>query len=240
MSQHTLFQRLGAETLGTAFLLSAIVGSGIMGDRLSGQVDGLALLCNSTATGMILAVLVTCLGPISGAHFNPAVTAVFAARGDIGARDALLYVAAQVTGAIAGVIATHLMFDVSFLQTSATTRTGVGQWSSEVVATFGLVATILLTLRARPDAVAAMVGLYVASAIWFTSSTCFANPAVTIGRIVTDTFTGIRPLDAPAFIIAQVIGGFVALYGVAALTFDVSKTTSQTTVRKLSGEAESV
>lgn len=207
----TISRRLAAEGLGTALLVATVVGSGIMADRLTTDT-AIALMGNTAPTGAILFVLITVLGPVSGAHFNPAVTAVFAARGDVAVPDALAYVVAQVAGGIAGSIAAHLMFDLPVLQLATNARTGASQWFSEVVAAFGLVAVILGGLRARAQAVPALVGLYIAAAYWFTASTSFANPAVTIARALTDTFSGIRPIDAPAFIIAQVIGAFLALW----------------------------
>jgi glycerol uptake facilitator-like aquaporin len=207
----TLTRRLAAEGLGTALLVATVVGSGIMAARLTTDT-AMALMGNTVPTGAILFVLITVLGPVSGAHFNPAVTAVFAARGDVTVPDALAYVLAQVAGGIAGSIAAHLMFDLPVLQLATNARTGASQWFSEVVAAFGLVAVILGGLRARPQAIPALVGLYITAAYWFTASTSFANPAVTIARALTDTFSGIRPIDAPAFIIAQLIGAFLALW----------------------------
>ncbi len=187
----------------------AVVGSGIMAERLTGD-GALALLCNTLPTGAILAVLILMLGPVSGAHFNPAVTVVFWLRRRLSGSDALLYGAAQIAGAVAGTLAAHLMFSEPLLQSSLTERGGPGQWFAEFVATFGLVAAILAAVRHRPDAVAWIVGLYITSAYWFTSSTSFANPAVTLARSLTDTFSGIRPLDAPAFILAQLAGAVAA------------------------------
>jgi glycerol uptake facilitator-like aquaporin len=208
----TTSRRLAAEFLGTAFLLATVVGSGIMGETLAGGNVAIALLCNTIPTGAILYVLITMFGPISGAHFNPAVTLAFALKRDIEQHEAVLFVVAQIIGGIIGVLAAHIMFDLSVAQLSQKIRTGPPQWFSEWVATFGLVATILLTLRARPDAVATAVGLYITAAYWFTASTSFANPAVTIARSLSDTFSGIRLLDAPAFIIAQLFGAVCALY----------------------------
>lgn len=203
--------KLAAEAVGTAFLLAAVVGSGIMAERLAGSDGALALLCNTLATGAALVVLITMFAPLSGAHFNPAVTLVFRLRGELSMSDAGAYVVAQVLGGLAGVLAAHAMFDESLLQLSQTARTGSAQWLAEVVAAFGLVLTILLTLRARPEMVATSVGLYITSAYWFTASTSFANPAVTIARAATDTFAGIRPEDVPAFIAAQLLGALLAL-----------------------------
>ncbi len=211
MMPSTLAQRLGAEALGTGFLLATVVGSGMMAERLADGNVALALLCNTLPTGAILVVLITMLGPISGAHFNPAVTAVFFMRRQMRTLEAILYVLVQIISGIAGVLAAHLMFNDTVLQVSARLREGPSQWFSEGVATFGLVATILLTLRARPDAVAMAVGLYITAAYWFTASTSFANPAVTIARGFSDTFAGISPANIPAFIAAQFIGAGLAL-----------------------------
>jgi glycerol uptake facilitator-like aquaporin len=205
-------RRLVAEFIGTAFLLATVVGSGIMGDTLSGGSVGLALLANSVATGAILIVLITMLGPISGAHFNPAVTLAFWMRGDIAARLALFYVIVQTVAGILGVWAAHLMFAEPLIQASTTIRTGPPQWFAELVACFGLVFVILATLRARPDAVPMAVGLYITAAYWFTASTSFANPAVTIARALTDTFAGIRPGDVPIFILVQCLGAALAVW----------------------------
>ena len=205
-----LRQRLGAEALGTALLLATVIGSGIMGERLAGGNVALALLGNTLPTGAILVVLITMLGPISGAHFNPAVTAVFALRKEMAPSDALGYVAVQILGGVLGVMAAHLMFEESLLQVSAKVRAGPAQWFAEWVAAFGLVATILLTLRANASAVAVSVGLYITAAYWFTASTSFANPAVAIARSLTDTFSGIRPADVSLFVVAQIIGASAA------------------------------
>ena len=176
--QFTLTRRLVAEALGTAGLLATVVGSGIMGETLAGGNVAIALLANAIATGAILVVLILVFGPVSGAHFNPAVTLAFALRREISVADAGLYVCMQVAGGILGVLAAHAMFDLAILQTSATARTGMPQWFAETVATFGLVATILGAVRFRPDAVAYAVGLYITAGYWFTASTSFANPAV--------------------------------------------------------------
>jgi len=205
-----LSRRLAAEAVGTALLLAIVVGSGIMGERLSGGNDAIALLGNTLATGAGLVVLILMFGPISGAHFNPAVTLAFLLRREITPVHAGLYVIVQVAAAVLGVVLAHLMFDAAVLQTSAKVRTGGGQWLAEVVATFGLVATILLVLRARAETVPYAVGLYISAGYWFTASTSFANPAVTVGRTLTDTFSGIRPADAPAFIAAQIVGAMIA------------------------------
>ena len=191
-------------------LLAAVVGSGVMAENLAAGNDAVALLGNTLATAAMLAVLITIFAPLSGAHFNPAVTVVFLMRREIGPGRAAAFIAAQVVGALAGVALAHLMFEIDVLQVSAKTRTGVGQWLAEGVAAFGLLATILATLKARPSAVAAMVGLYIAAGYWFTASTSFANPAVTLARSFTDTFSGIAPADAPAFILAQFAGAALA------------------------------
>jgi glycerol uptake facilitator-like aquaporin len=204
--------RILAETLGTAFLLIAVIGSGIMAERLSGGNAALALLCNAIATGAALTVLITIFGPVSGAHFNPAVTAAFLLRGDMLWGLAAAFVAVQIAGGILGVWAAHAMFDLPLLQISAKTRTGAGQWFAEFVATFGLLLTILGCVARAPAAVAPAVGLYITGAYWFTASTSFANPAVTIARSLSDTFAGIAPADAPAFIAAQLIGMAAALW----------------------------
>jgi glycerol uptake facilitator-like aquaporin len=212
MPTSTRGQRLGAELLGTALLLATVIGSGIMGERLAGGNVAIALLGNTIATGAILIVLITMLGPISGAHFNPAVTMTFLIRKEIEPAEAGAYIAVQIVGAVLGVLAAHLMFDEALLQVSAKVRAGPAQWFSEWVATFGLVATILLTLRANRAAVPMAVGLYITAAYWFTASTSFANPAVTMARALSNTFAGIRPLDVGPFIVAQLIGALVALY----------------------------
>lgn len=203
-------RKLVAEGLGTLLLLATVVGSGIMAENLADGNDAVALLGNTLATGAILAVLITMFGPISGAHFNPAVTVSFLVRREIGVKLATAYIGVQVVGALAGAALAHLMFDMDVVQVSTKARTGFGQCLAEGVATFGLVATILATLRARPSAVAAMVGLYISAGYWFTASTSFANPAVTVARSFTDTFSGIAPADAPAFIAAQFVGAAVA------------------------------
>lgn len=203
-------RRLVAEALGTGFLLATVVGSGIMAERLAGGNVAVALLGNTIPTGAILYVLITCLGPISGAHFNPAVTLCFRLRGEIASLEAALYVAVQVLGGVAGVLAAHVMFEHPLIDPSLTSRTGTGQWVAEFIATFGLVGVILAALRARAEAVPMVVGLYITAAYWFTSSTSFANPAVTIARAFSDTFAGIAPVDVAAFIAAQLVGAAVA------------------------------
>jgi glycerol uptake facilitator-like aquaporin len=207
----TLAQRIVAEALGTAFLLAAVVGSGIMAAKLSGGNAALALLCNTLPTGAILTVLILALGPVSGAHFNPAVTLAFLCRGDLTWRTASLYMASQVLGGIAGVLAAHAMFGLPLLQVSQTVRSGPSLWFAEFVATFGLVLTILCCLRAAREAIPYAVGLYITAAYWFTASTSFANPAVTIARSLSDTFAGIAPTGAPLFIVAQIVGALVGL-----------------------------
>jgi glycerol uptake facilitator-like aquaporin len=205
-----LSRRLAAEFIGTAFLLMAVVGSGIMAERLADGNVALALLCNAIATGAMLVVLIAMLGPVSGAHFNPAVTLAFWLRRELHPHGAMLYVIAQIAGGVLGVWLVHMMFDMPVLQTGIIERAGAGQWLAEAVAAFGLVFTVLTTIRARPEAVAMAVGLYIASAYWFTASTSFANPAVTIARSLTNSFSGIRPLDAPMFILMQLIGAILA------------------------------
>ncbi|MEM7122262.1 MAG: MIP/aquaporin family protein [Pseudomonadota bacterium] len=206
-----LARRLAAEALGTAFLLATVVGSGIMAESLAGGNVALALLGNTIPTGAILIVLIIMFGPISGAHFNPAVTLAFALKRQISLRDSGLYVIVQIIGGLLGVIVAHVMFDVTMIQESVKARTGPAQWFAEIVATFGLVSTILLTLRWRPDAVPYTVGLFITAAYWFTASTSFANPAVTIARSFTDSFSGIAPDHVPAFVISQCIGAAIAV-----------------------------
>ncbi|MEE2687929.1 MAG: MIP/aquaporin family protein [Pseudomonadota bacterium] len=208
---HTFTQKLGAEFIGTAGLLATVIGSGIMGEMLAAGNGAVALLGNTIATGAILVVLIWILGPISGAHFNPVVTVAFALRREISPHDAVIYILVQVLGGLLGMLVAHLMFDMALLQESEKVRTGLGQWAAEGVATFGLVATILGCLRARPDAVAMAVGLYITAGYWFTASTSFANPAVTVARSFTNTFAGIQVADAPAFILMQIVGGVVAV-----------------------------
>ena len=208
---HTLLQKLGAEFIGTAGLLATVIGSGIMGEALAGGNVAIALLGNTIATGAILVVLIWVFGPISGAHFNPAVTIAFLVTGEISARDAAIFIVVQVLGALVGMLVAHGMFDLVLIQESTKVRTGIGQWFAEGVATFGLVATIFGCIRARPDAVAMAVGLYITAGYWFTASTSFANPAVTIARSFTDTFSGIQPANAPAFIGMQIVGAILAV-----------------------------
>ncbi len=203
-------RRLAAEFIGTAFLLAAVVGSGIMGESLAGGNMALALLGNTIATGAILAALILIFGPISGAHFNPAVTLAFLLRREIAPSEAAVFIGVQIVAAICGAAAAHIMFAEPILQISTNARTGVGQWFAEFVAAFGLIATILGCVRFRPDAVPYAVGLFITAGYWFTASTSFANPAVTIARTFTDTFSGIAPGDAPAFIAAQLMGAVAA------------------------------
>jgi len=210
MQNFDLPRRLVAEALGTALLVETVVGSGIMAERLTGDV-ALALLGNTLPTGAILVVLITILGPISGAHFNPAVTLVFALKRELPPREALLYIAAQVAGGIAGTVTAHAMFALPLLDASLKIRTGGAQWLAEGVAAFGLIVTILAGIRFERAAVPWLVGLYITAAYWFTSSTSFANPAVAIARSLTNTFSGIRPIDLPGFIAAELCGAAAAL-----------------------------
>lgn len=207
---YNLERRLAAEALGSLILVATVVGSGIMAETLTKDV-ALALLGNTLPTGAILVVLITILGPISGAHFNPAVTLVFALKRDIRTTEAALYVAAQIVGAIAGAVVAHLMFGLPLIEMSLKTRTGAAQWFAEFVAAFGLLATILGGIRFAQGAVPWLVGLYITAAYWFTASTSFANPAVAIARSLTNTFSGIRPADVPAFMFAEFAGALAAL-----------------------------
>lgn len=210
MQKFDLPRRLVAEALGTALLVATVVGSGIMAETLTRDV-ALALLGNTLPTGAILVVLITILGPISGAHFNPAVSLVFALKRDLTARDAVLYVVAQVAGGVVGTMTAHAMFALPLFEASLKTRTGGAQWLAEGVAAFGLVATILAGIRFQRASVPWLVGLYITAAYWFTSSTSFANPAVAIARSMTNTFSGIRPADLAGFIAAELGGAVVAL-----------------------------
>jgi glycerol uptake facilitator-like aquaporin len=207
----SLARRGVAECLGTAFLLAGVVGSGIMAAKLAGGNGALALLCNTLPTGAILTVLILTFGPVSGAHFNPAVSIALALRRELSASTAVIYMGAQVIGAIVGVLAAHAMFELPLWQVSVTVRTGPGQWIAEGVATFGLLLTILGCSVRTPAAIPYAVGLYITAAYWFTASTSFANPAVVIARALTNTFSGIRPIDAPGFIAAQLLGTVCAL-----------------------------
>lgn len=215
MAGYTLPRRLTAEALGTALLVATVVGSGIMAECLTTDV-ALALLGNTIPTGAILVVLITTLGPISGAHFNPAVTLVFALKRDMTPREAALYIVAQVIGGIIGTMVAHGMLDLPLMDVSLKIRTGGAQWFAEGIAAFGLVATILAGIRFERAAVPWLVGLYITAAYWFTASTCFANPAVAIARSMTNTFSGIRPQDLPGFIVAEVCG---AVIGLAVMTW---------------------
>ena len=212
MDTITLTRRLGAEFIGTAFLLATIAGSGIMGENLAAGQPGAALLPHSMAIGAMLFVLITIFGPVSGAHFNPAVSLAFVLRGEMASREFILYATIQIIAGVIGVWLAHLMFDINILQSSAKARSSIGQWSAEMIATFGLVLTILGGLKVKPQAIPAMVGLYIMAGLWFTASTSFANPAVTIARSLTDTFSGIAPAHAPAFIAAQLIGMVAAVW----------------------------
>ncbi len=207
---YDLGRRLTAELVGTALLLATVVGSGIMADTLSPDSTAVALLGNTIATGAILIVLILMFGPVSGAHFNPAVTLAFLLRGDISAAHAAVYWLVQAAGGVLGVMLAHGMFEQSLLQISTTTRTGGGQWLAEGVATFGLVSTIFLVLRFRAEAVPFAVGLFITAGYWFTASTSFANPAVTLARGLTDTFAGIAPANITAFVLAQMLAAVVA------------------------------
>lgn len=204
-----LMRRMTAEALGTGLLVATVVGSGIMADRLTDDM-ALALLGNTLPTGAILVVVITLFAPLSGAHFNPAVTLVFALRREIGADAAAAYVAAQLVGGVCGALLAHAMFELPIWQASTIVRSGAAQWLAETVATFGLVLTILAGIRFRADAVAWLVGLYITAAYWFTASTSFANPAVAISRAFTDTFAGIRPVDLPGFVVAELAGAVLA------------------------------
>jgi len=211
MGDFSVARRLVAEGLGTALLLSVVVGSGIMGERLSGGNVALALLGNTLATGAALVVLITIFGSVSGAHFNPVVTLALTARREVEPWRAALYIVAQVVGALAGVWVAHAMFGQAILQISAHARDGGAQVLSEAVATFGLMATILGTSRFRPESTPVCVGLYITAAYWFTASTSFANPAVTLARGLTDTFSGIAPASIPGFVLGQLVGAATAV-----------------------------
>ena len=212
MSEVSIAQRLAAEAVGTAFLLATVVGSGMMAENLAGGNVAIALLGNTIPTGAILVVIILIFGPVSGAHFNPAVTAAFLMRREIELSRAGLYILVQIIGAVIGVWVAHAMFGEDILQASTHARSGGAQWFAEGVATFGLVLTILGTLHWGIKVVAASVGLYITAAYWFTASTSFANPAVTVGRTMTDSFSGILPADAPAFIAAQFAGAACAMF----------------------------
>ena len=205
-------QRLFAEALGSTMLFATVVGSGIMAERLAGGNDAVALLGNTLATAAMLFVLITMLGPVSGAHFNPAVTLVAWTRRELSGREAIGYAAVQVAAGIAGVWLAHLMFDLPIVQVSAKARTGVGQWTGEVVATFALLLTILGTVRHRPQWVPASVAMVITAGYWWTSSTSFANPAISIARALSDSFAGIAPADVPGFVAAQIGGALLAAW----------------------------
>ncbi len=204
-------RKLVAEALGTALLLATVVGSGIMAAKLAGGNTAIALLGNTIPTGAMLVVLISTLGPVSGAHFNPLVTLAAWFDGAMKSREAMGYVAAQVGGAVFGVVVAHAMFDVPLIQAATTIRTGQAQWLAEVVASFGLLTVIFLSVRHAPSQVAVNVGLYITAAYWFTASTSFANPAVTFARSLSDSFAGIRPADVPGFVIAQLAGAALAV-----------------------------
>jgi glycerol uptake facilitator-like aquaporin len=231
MPNYALSQRIAAEALGTGFLVATVVGSGIMAQSLTHDV-ALELLGNAIATGAMLVVLITILGPISGAHFNPAVSFVFAVKRALPTREAGLYIVAQVIGGIAGTMAAQLMFALPIIELSTKVRTGEAQWFSEFVATFGLIATILAGIRFEQKAVPWLVGLYITAAYWFTASTSFANPAVALARSLTDTFSGIRPGDLPQFIAAEFIGALAALI---VMTWLLRAPLSTTTTIKVEG-----
>ena len=215
-----LARRLAAEAIGSFFLFAGVLGSGVMAEALGGGNVAIALLANTIATGAILYVLIAMLGPYSGAHFNPAVTLAFAIRREFRWKDALPYVGVQLIGGILGAFAVHLMFDLPILQFSTKARTGIGMLAGEAIASFGLVFTILVTQRRLPASVPASVALYIAAAYWFTSSTSFANPAITIVRSLSNTFAGIAPMDVPGFIAAQIVGTLVAVLVGGWLTAD--------------------
>src|SRR5579871_5628602 len=210
MDAFDLSRRLVAEALGTGILVATVVGSGIMAETLTKDV-ALALLCNTLPTGAILVVLITVLGPISGAHFNPAVTLVFTGKRELPVREAALYVIAQIAGGAIGTMAAHLMFAHPLIDISMKARTGGAQWFAEAVAAFGLVTTILAGIRFQRATVPWLVGLYITAAYWFTASTSFANPAVAIARSLTNTFAGIRPIDLPGFILAELGGAVIGM-----------------------------
>jgi glycerol uptake facilitator-like aquaporin len=206
----TLNRKLAAEATGTMLLLSAIVGSGIMGDRLSAGNTAIALLANTLATGAMLVAIILAFGPISGAHFNPVITLALAFKGEMGLREGTAYIAVQILGALAGVAAAHMMFSEPLFSPSQHARAGIAQMFSEIVATFGLVVVVWGIGHARPQAAPFAVGAYITAGYWFTASTSFANPAVTLARSFTDTFSGIRPFDVPGFIAAQFVGAAAA------------------------------
>ena len=224
MTEYDMPRRLFAEALGTAFLLAGVVGSGIMGETLAAGDVAVALLANSVATGAILVVLILVFGPISGAHFNPAVTLAFTLSGRLSRGEAGPYVAAQVVGGLIGVSVANLMFGEPLIAAATTVRTGAPLWLGEFVATIGLIGTIFGCLRARPEAVPYAVGLFITAGYWFTSSTSFANPTVTLARAFTDTFTGIRPVDVPAFMIVQLVGAVLVTMAFRSLLGTATRT----------------
>ncbi len=211
MADYSLPQRLTAEAIGSFFLFAGVLGSGVMAENLAGGNVAIALLANTIATGAILFVIIEMFGPVSGAHYNPAVTLAFAIKREFAWRDVAPYIAVQIIAGAIGAFAVHLMFDLEILQFSTKERTGIGQWAGEIVATFGLVLTILAVVKNRPSAVSLAVALYISAAYWFTASTSFANPAITIVRSLSDTFAGIAPADVPGFIVAQLIGMVLAV-----------------------------
>lgn len=223
----SLGRKLAAEALGTLFLLACVVGSGIMGVALAQGNDAIALLANAAATAAALYVLISILGPISGAHFNPAVSLAMRWHGELAWRETFAYIAVQVVSAIAGVLLAHAMFDLPLLQTGTHARTGMAQWLSEAVATFGLLLTILLGRRHRPTAMPFLVAGYIFAAYWFTASTSFANPAVTLARSLTDTFAGIRPTDVLAFAAAQALGMTGAIFVATLLDRDADRSAAR-------------
>lgn len=231
----SLARRAFAEWLGTAFLLAAVVGSGVMAAKLAGGNGAIALLCNTLPTGAILAVLITVFGPISGGHFNPAVSLAFALRGELDRTEAFVYIGAQIFGAVVGVWTAHLMFELPLWQFSATVRSGAGQWFAEGVATFGLVLTIFGCLARTRSAVPYAVGLYITAAYWFTASTSFANPAVTIARSLSDTFAGIAPSGVALFIMSQLVGMTLAV-AIARWLWAEATSTPPKQVRALGGD----
>jgi glycerol uptake facilitator-like aquaporin len=228
-------RRLAAEALGTALLLAAVVGSGIMAERLAGGNVAIALLANTMATGSALVVLISVLGPLSGAHFNPAVTLFFALRREIAATDAVAYIAVQIVAAILGVWLAHVMFGNAILEVSHKLRNGPGQALSELVATLGLLLTIAGSVRFTPTRTPLLVGLYITAAYWFTASTSFANPAVTVARAMTDSFAGIAPASAPPFVAAQIVAAGIA-FPIAGFLFAPSRETASTQPRVASSE----
>jgi glycerol uptake facilitator-like aquaporin len=219
---NSLMRRLASEGIGSAILFATVVGSGIMAERLASGNPAVALLANSLATGAILFVLITMLGPVSGAHFNPAVTLVMTWRGEKNWGEGIAYILTQISCGVLGVWVAHAMFDLPIIQISSHGRTGTGQWFGEIVATFGLVLTILGTSKYKTSSVPTSVALYIVAAYWFTSSTSFANPAITIARSMTDSFAGIAPVDAPIFILAQFFGAGLGVLISGALFDEIS------------------